>query len=85
MVDDPKPVDLYLHDGFALNVGDAVGVAMGRPFAELQNGAGGAQWVVLPANRGAELHHGLVVIARRTDVEHRMGGGSEGFDWRIQL
>ena len=53
---------------------------MSRTFAELQNGADGAQWIALLANRGTELHHCLVVVARGLGVEHRIGGGGEGFD-----
>ena len=80
VVDDPKPVDLHLLGGFALNVGDAFVGACGRACAELHHGADGAEWVGFLANRGAELHHCLVVVAGVSVVEHRIGGRGEGFD-----
>ena len=55
-------------------------VPWAAPSQNCRHGADGAQWVALLANRGAELHHCLVVVARGLGVEHRIGGGGEGFD-----
>ena len=79
-MDDPEAVDLDLDDGFALNVGDAFGRALGSTGAKLHDGTDGAEWVTFLANRGAELHHRLVVVAGCFRVEHGIGSGGESFD-----
>ena len=80
VLDDPDAFDLHLLDRFALNVGNAFLGAGGGCGAKLHDGADGAERVGFLADGGAELHHGLVVIAGRIVVEHGVGGGSEGFD-----
>ena len=78
----PQAVDCNVLGGFALNLGNRFGGAAGCACTELYHRAHGAQWIVFLANRGAELHHRLVVVAGSAVVEYLIGERGEGFDRR---